>query len=975
MLKGHILGKEKDYQSEEFVKAITKLGIPKTKEFYSPLIFTKDKDNFTSDIHFSERFYLEKASRLEATAVYFRRFENRPSTPQVYIYDFTNHLEYEESKKKELHRNIWSSCEVPIYIIITKQKIEIFNATKSFGKSEIQPFETIEILKDYQSKKFSFKSIDNGSFWDEENKSESFSSNQTAYEKLVEELKRATSKFIENSKLPKELANRLLLFGILIKYMEERTGKDGIKILPESLFKKYAGAKNFVDVIRSGNENFLAFLNELSKHFNGKVFELEEAEEKRIAKIKDLKPLAEFLDGKLDNNQYVLWSLYSFNHLPVELISSIYEEFLPKKKGVKYTPHYLVKLLIDESMPVEKPQDDFYLLDPACGSGIFLVCGFKRLVEWKVIQKYNKTKKWEIPELEELKEILKTSVYGVDKEDEAVKLAIFSLSIALCDYLEPSIIWSKLKFPNLGKENIICDDFFHWIGVNQRKFSLVIGNPPFDEKFDSEYAGTIELKRLEEKRPKIPQNQIALLFLEEAPKALKEKGLLCLILPAGSLLYNNTLPFRKYIFEKYEVPQILDFTHISRVLFASGSGIDGGDIPTAALFLKNQTPSEKPILHITVRRMKATKERILFEIDTYDFHYVEKEVAKHSAFIWKTNLLGGGRLFHIIDRLNRLRTLKEYLIAKGEKWAYGQGYIIGSKNKDKIAKFITGKRTLPISAFTQKGINEDLIDIENEKFFKDVSQERIFLAPHILIKKNIGEGSLLLQYIDFDITFKNEIIGIHAPLNEKKELQNLYDSLVNSTDLSRFLITCKNNRSMIGRATSLLKQDIDNLPYPENPDDLKLAPWEEIFKEDVLNYYLKFKSEGENSAIMKIASRKQFNEYSKVFADTLNSVYEKKDKKYRPLHHLETPTFVCRSFYYGTEKQHKEQEKVELREESLQQIVFERTSRSLNLVRILKIYDDNTIYFIKPKQIRYWLKSIAIRDADETFADLVNQGY
>ena len=341
----------------------------------------------------------------------------------------------------------------------------------------------------------------------------------------------------------------------------------------------------------------------------------------------------------------------------MELISSIYEEFLPKKKGVKYTPHYLVKLLIDESMPVENPQDDFYLLDPACGSGIFLVCGFKRLVEWKVIQQYNKTKKWEIPELEELKEILKTSVYGVDKEEEAVKLAIFSLSITLCDYLEPSIIWSKLKFPNLGKENILCDDFFHWIGVNQRKFSLVIGNPPFDEKFNSKHADELERLRIEEGKAEIPREQIALLFLEVVPKTLKEKGLLCLILPAGPLLYNNTIEFRKQLLDKYEVPQILDFTHISRVLFASGSGIDGGDIPTAALFLKNQAPSEKPILHITIRRMKATKEKVFFEIDSYDFHEVDKEIAKSSDFIWKTNLLGGGRIFHILERFATMRTI------------------------------------------------------------------------------------------------------------------------------------------------------------------------------------------------------------------------------------------------------------------------------------------------------------------------------
>ena len=126
------MGKESYYESEDFYRAVSKLGIIANKETSNPLIFTKDKDNFKIDILFSERFYLEKASRLEATAVYFRRFENRPSTPQVYIYDFTNQIGYEESQKKELHRNIWSSCEVPIYIIITKQKIEIFNATKSF---------------------------------------------------------------------------------------------------------------------------------------------------------------------------------------------------------------------------------------------------------------------------------------------------------------------------------------------------------------------------------------------------------------------------------------------------------------------------------------------------------------------------------------------------------------------------------------------------------------------------------------------------------------------------------------------------------------------------------------------------------------------------------------------------------------------------------------------------------------------------
>ena len=218
--------------------------------------------------------------------------------------------------------------------------------------------------------------------------------------------------------------------------------------------------------------------------------------------------------------------------------------------------------------------------------------------------------------------------------------------------------------------------------------------------------------------------------------------------------------------------------------------------------------------------MKATKEKVFFEIDSYDFHEVDKEIAKSSDFIWKTNLLGGGRIFHILERFATMRTIKKYLDHKKMKdnWEYSEGYKIGKIGAKNEAEFITNKETLPTSSFNEN--------------------------------------------------------GIHSTINQKKELMTFFENFKTNNSLYRFYIATSSNRFMIGRATSLLKQDIDNLPYPENPDDLKLAHWEEIFKEDVLNYYLKFKSEGENSAIMKIASRKQLNEYSRVFADTLNSVYE-----------------------------------------------------------------------------------------------------
>jgi type I restriction-modification system DNA methylase subunit len=131
---------------------------------------------------------------------------------------------------------------------------------------------------------------------------------------------------------------------------------------------------------------------------------------------KDLSPLADFLSGVLDKNQFVFWRLYSFNHLPIELISSIYEMFLEADNitGVAYTPSYLVSFMIDECMPINQPKENFKILDPACGSGIFLVSAYKRIIDWWRVANYEKTGEWILPgkdNLNDSKTFLKESIY------------------------------------------------------------------------------------------------------------------------------------------------------------------------------------------------------------------------------------------------------------------------------------------------------------------------------------------------------------------------------------------------------------------------------------------------------------------------------------------------------------------------------------------------------------------------------------
>jgi tRNA1(Val) A37 N6-methylase TrmN6 len=119
-------------------------------------------------------------------------------------------------------------------------------------------------------------------------------------------------------------------------------------------------------------------------------------------------------------------------------------------------------------------------------------------------------------------------------------LAIFSLAVALCDMLEPKKAWNELiaeKLVDLS-ENIIAQDFFDFVKTNKR-FNLVIGNPPFNppketkeekEKYRRELSAKVKFDF------EIPDKNIALTFLQQAMKLLEKDGLLSLESPSGPLL-------------------------------------------------------------------------------------------------------------------------------------------------------------------------------------------------------------------------------------------------------------------------------------------------------------------------------------------------------------------------------------------------------------------------------------------------------
>ncbi len=919
-------------------------------------------------------FALETAKKkFNADAVYFRNFpDGRGSIPQLYLFDYTQKSLTSEDKNN-IHIQMWNGYQVPAYIIIEKSSVSIFDSRKKPKETKDDYAKELLTYTGETLKNFNAKDFDSGLFWDEQDDKKGFRFEASATKDLIRGLKEVYLDFQKVSGLDKHVALKLLVQSLLIKYLEERDEKSASGYFAGTYFKKHFGCSNFCAAIRDGN--ILVLLDQLAKDFNGEIFEWDKEKEivqRNAIQQTKVRKLADYLDGNIENNQYVLWRLYSFSHLPVEVISSVYEELLTNSKDIVYTPEMIVSALVDECMPLKQPKNDFKIIDISCGSGIFLVKAYKRIVQWWRYNEWKKTGKLTKPSLSVLKELLLKSIHGVDIKQDAIRLSIFSLALAILDEvdLDPPT-WGKLKFPDLSN-NIIIQDFFAFI-TNKPKgnFDLVIGNPPFNPPKDEtgfslsngQYFNQLKQKVGYESEIKIPDENPALHFLVQSLKLLKKDAILCLIQPSGPILYQKDQSFKQKLFSQNNLLQILDFTKLADKLWGRKN------VATAAVFIQKSLPDSSEVLHLVANRTFSNTNRLFLEFDHYDFHFVSKEAVINNPYIWKANLLGGGRISSFIERLTSLPTLKEFLSAKekNDDWCVGSGYIIGNE-KDK-ADYITGHDNIPVEALTEDGINNSQIqECQIQRFERPRKSKRnIYKAPHILIRIVIGDKKIPIAFSNKYLTFPFGIIGIHAPKNAELELSELYNFLNQNNELLRAYILATSGRVMIGKATSINKDDIMRIPYSQNKKDIIYSEVEKIIIEQIAN-----------SRIVddNLVTKTDINKFISVFCKTLNSIYQK-EKSFQLFKIIDAGKYYALHFEYTLDKLVPKWEIVTDLEKYIAEAIPMRkeNQQKTHIQRIIKAYGQDSIILAKPKQLHYWMPSIALRDADETFEDYINTRY
>lgn len=959
---------ERYVRAENPAKWLIELSGEDTKSSVDGLVLVK---SFRAlDLPPEQYAMMEKAESYEAHSVFFEASRNnRSPVAQAFIYVSDHPGESQDFAA--LHKRLWSWGGVPLLYRKTPGKVELFRcASKAdFDQSGDVPrykaYDTFNIAADISNAEASTAAwwdlgrLRNGTLWDDPAICEHLlSDTASAHRHLVDSIFGLYKKIRTGSLLSETLQRRLLILSLLIAYLDERNA------LETDYFAQFhPGAKTFADVIRAGPP-LVKLLTALEKRFNGHVFELDDDLQMELAQSTQLGAFADLIEGREDaHGQGSFWRLYSFRDLPVELISNIYQLFVEDKESSIYTPPALVRLMLDEALSWERIdrliERDEVILDPACGSAVYLVEAYKRLVlHWRM------RNNWARPKTRDLRALL-TRVHGVDLEPGAIKLAAFSLCLALCEALEPEHIRKSVQlFPELEGETLhpVCFFEARELGLIRKRIGVIVGNPPFKSKLSTPGASRAAADFKQELGEKLPDDQLAYLFLVYAKQLLAEGGVISMIQPAGFLYNLKTEALRRHIFQEWDVREILDFVSV-RGLFSKG---DADTKIIVVVALAGEPDLERRILHAIFRRSGKADAEQSFDIDYYDMHWISRTADMADHRTWRSGLLGNQRVADLVQRLATMRTLGDF--AKANGWESGQGFMRGNRAHKNSVDHIWGKRMVPPGAIGPNGIDRAKVTDAPLVSISDVRSEQAFLPPLLLVRKHqdLDHG----VWNDGYVTFADEIVGFSGAGRSERVLRQTSDFLsANRVALSAY-VAATSFRLYNKKATVTSTGDVLDLPFPES-GDLELSASETILVHDIVTYQRDLIRKGDKSYVLMSTGHSALPAFNETLLASINGLYSDNPLVAHPCQCW--PGIICQPYSFGTANiDWSDSEKLRGRIDAL---IREQRSETVSVTRIARIYDDNLLFLIKPDRLRFWMRSIALRDADEVLADLRAQGY
>lgn len=824
-----------------------------------------------------------------------------------------------------------------------------------------------------------------------------------------------------------DVCHDLLARVIFVQFLFDRKDQDGNPALTAAKLHRLhkdgileERHSSFGSVLANYEDTYRLF-DWLNTKFNGDLFpgkgDSAEARaigwttERNVVSPAHLALLADFIRGDLDmqSRQACLWPQYAFDVIPLEFISSIYETFVTERAsqdGIFYTPPHMVDFVLDRVLPWHGTAWDLKILDPSCGSGIFLVKAFQRLVHrWKAANPDQPVR------AEALRRLLERNIFGVDIDPHAVRVACFSLYLAMCDEIEPRHYWTQVSFPSMRDVRLIRSDFFDEThkGFNSTSdadsYDLIIGNAPWGDGVITD--GARDWATDEHRKWPVTNNDIGGLFMVKAALLVKRVGRIALIQSANSLLFNigpTAIKFRKKLLLSHRVEAIYNLSALRFSVFKRKTHTTKTSAaPVCVIVMTKAAPALDDVIeYFSPRHLKPFVDEFTVVIEPNDQRALTVAEAVDNQLIWTQLMWGSGRDITLLKRLRAypsLATRSGVLSQQGIKFG----------DRTKIVPALSDWRIFSDTAFPE-GASPYLEVAEFPKLGDTPIHSRAstsvaaFAAPQLIVKQSWTKPSgrfnaRLTRSARAEGLLCNEsYYSIHC--NSAAVLEAA--CLVFNSKIAVYILLLTSGRFLYRPKPS--KGELLGLPVPcaehlptytlDEPatidrlsfDLFQLSEPERILVEDMIDYTLadfieKGQSAGRQSTLSTGADPEaHLRSYCEIFARVLKAGFGEQKSISATIFHVEGEHIPYRlvAFELGGPPANS----VDVKRIDSEKLLTE--FRRLNTrshsaggifnQRVVRIYDVEhglpTVFIVKPDQKRFWTRSTALQDGDEVALDL-----
>ena len=635
-------------------------------------------------------------------------------------------------------------------------------------------------------------------------------------------------------------------------------------LLPKNYKKRAAGLFDNADLARETS-------NWLDRTFNGDLLPLSEGIFNALTPEKYL-VLGDIL-RRAPSRQLSLgweekWDRLHFAHIPVGVLSQVYELYLRKHDSEKqraeggfYTPQPIVDLMTSAAFKGIASNDEVRcakVLDPAAGAGVFLLTAFRELVaiEWQQTGIRPSTKK--------LRQILHDQIAGFDVNEAALRFAslgLYLIAIELDPNPQPV---DKLAFSNLrgnvlhllddetglGSLGLLVDD------IHKNRYDLVIGNPPWSR--GTKLKNWPNVKQLVSKIAKekgidgkpllLPNKVLDLPIVWRAMEWAKPEGQIAFALH-GRLLFQqgDGMPgARQAIFDALDVTGIVN-----------GSELRDTKVwpkikaPFCLLFARNRRPTPGSAYRFVTSHYESSLNNSgRMRIDTLNADLISNPQLRETPELFKILSCGSRADLAILKRLrqNEYPTFEEYWHREigqsksGGLLGGGNGYQ-NLRKSSRIRKVGDGKRG--VSACYLHGLpdleigalSEILIDALRLPTFKhdrihDPRQKEIFYGPLLLVHQSPSTDSqrITTAVSDTDVAYNASFYGYSPGSHPKAGLLVRYFALVLGSRFTFWWVLMTSGKFGVERPV-VEKMTLERMPIPDfdTLEDTTLAELRSLF--------------------------------------------------------------------------------------------------------------------------------------------------